>query len=450
MATGRVEPGHRAPSHAGRVRRSVHVLFPEARRLERRRRLRYGALLLVLVAIVLAFVERSGGGDHPDLVSPAVRSASVEVRSLTLPHSGRFSALTVIGGRLIVSGGPYAYAAPISPGYDTRLVAGRAAGVCDAALVDPRRFVLGRVTHANCGDPALYGEHVLPIAYVLPHEAYGGSSAVDVRIARFDPAARDDYQLGPVITRYPECSDCQSNWIYGDGSLWIYNPLAHLAPSPSGELLRISTKTGRVVQRWTMPEIVRALLAVDANGLWLSPSIESGVPGRLPLSRYKPYLSLYRIVPGAGSPRRVLTLGSAGARWLVASGHTASVDVDNRDGRSTVWSFTGTASPGRGKALSNALVGAEIGAGEPTVAGDDTIGFYNVQLDNGFEQVLRISASGRQAQAIARIPAPAVTIDDPAPGAVAIDGSVFFLDPPTYNSAGRLIGTIRLHRVTAS
>jgi hypothetical protein len=271
-----------------------------------------------------------------------------------------------------------------------------------------------------------------------------------VRIARFDPAARDQYQLGPVIARYQECSDCQISWIYGDSSLWIYNPRASLAPVPSGQLLRVSTRTGRVVQRWRTPEIVRALLAVNANGLWLSPSIESGVPGRLPLSRYKPYLSLYRIAPGKRSPERVLVVGDFGARWLVASGRTASVDIDDSDSHATVWSFTGTARPVHGKALSNNVVGAEVGYGEPTVAGNDTIGFYNVDLGNGLEQVLRITTTGRQAQTIAKIPAPGATIDNGPPVTAVLDGSFFFLDPPSYNSAGRLTGITRLHRVTPS
>jgi hypothetical protein len=201
-----------------------------------------------------------------------------------------------------------------------------------------------------------------------------------------------------------------------------------------------------VLKRWTMPEIVRAILAVDANGLWLSPSIESGVPGRLPPSRAQPYLSLYRIVAGTRSPQRVLTVGGSGARWLVASGHAASVDINDRDGYSTVWTFTGTGRPDRGKALSNS--GAEIGEGAPTVAGDDTIGFYNVQLSNGLERVLRINPTGSQAQTIAKIPAPEATIADPGPSGVALAGSFFFLDPPTYNSTGRLTGVIQLHRVT--
>jgi hypothetical protein len=199
-----------------------------------------------------------------------------------------------------------------------------------------------------------------------------------------------------------------------------------------------------------MPEIVRALVAVDANGLCLSPSIESGVPGGLPLSRYEPYISLYRIVPGARSSRGVLTVGGSGARWLVASGHTASVDVDDRDGRSTVWNFTKTTAPVHGTALSNTVVGAEIGAGEPTVAGNDGIGFYNVEVGNGLERGVGVNATGREARTIAKIPAPDVTIDNGPPIAVALDGSFFFLDPPTYNSSGRLTGITRLNRITAS
>jgi len=439
-----------APPDASRVRRAIHVLFPEARRRQRRRWLRRGGLALLLAVAVVTVVALGRGGSAQDGVSPAARPASLAVASLTLPRSGDFSSITTVGGRLIVSGGPATV--PIAPGYWSKsLVAGRATGVCDAAAVDPRTLVLGHVSHANCGDPALYGEHVLPIAYALPHQAYGGSFAIDLRIARVDPAARDDYRLGPVITRYPECSDCQSIWIYGDGSLWIYSPLAHLAPDRAGELFRISTRTGRVVQRWRMPSIVRALLGVDADGLWLSPSIVSGVPGLLPLSRYTAYLSLYRVVPGTRPPRRLFTVGGSGAWWLVASGHAASLDVDGRDGDTTIWTFTGTGPPVHGKPLRGIVMGGELGATEPTVAGNDAIGFYNVQLgNNGLQRILRINPSGRQDQTMTEIPAPGETADNGPPIAVALAGSFFFLDPPSYNSAGRLTASARLHRVTPS
>lgn len=432
------------PPHPSRVRRAIHALFPEARRRQRRRRLRYGTLVLLFAAAVLAFVALGRGGGAQDAVSPAARPAPVSVASLRLPRSGNFSSITVVGGRLIVSGGPDGYAAPISPGYQSTLAGGRASGVCDAISVDPRTLGLGRLSRANCGDPALYGEHILPIGSAVDRHSF----AIVVRIARVEPAARDGYRLGPVIMRYQECSDCQISWIYGDGSLWIYNPFNHLARNTSGELLRISTTTGRVVQRWTMPRILRALLAVDADGLWLSPSIESGVPGRLPLSHYKPYISLYRIAPGARFPRPVLTLGGSGARWLVASGHTASVDVNDRDGDSTLWTFTGTAPAVHAKPLSGTFMGGELGANEPTVAGNDTIGFYEAQLGNGRERVLRVNATGNQEATIAKIRAPGETFQDDAPIAATLDGSVFFLDPPNYSSTGRPIGDTRLRRLT--
>jgi hypothetical protein len=305
--------------------------------------------------------------------------------------------------------------------------------------------VLGPVTHANCGNPALYGERVLPISYGLQGAPPTGAT-IAVRIARVDPTARDGYQLGPVVTSSQECSDCQLAWTYGAGSLWLYDPFSGNPAPRSGVLLRISTRTGAVLERWPMPTILRALLAADAHALWLSPSIESGVPGGVPRSRLARYISLYRITPGRRLPERVFTVGGSGARWLVASGHTASAAIDTGRGGSVVWTFSDSAPPVRGQPLDAMSFDTEIGTGGATVTGNPKAGFYSVLVSNGIERVNHADRSGRDQRLVATIRAPGLKVYDGPPAGVVLDSSFYFLDSSwSYHP-----GLVRLHRITPS
>lgn len=139
-----------------------------------------GAVLLVSV-IVLAWAGSGGPGRHAP--SPVLRAAPAGVSSVGLPPGGHFSSLSVIGGRLLLSGGP-PYSVPAS-GYQTSLVDGRAARTCHAAVVDPRTLAIGPIASANRGDPSLYGEHVLPVAYLLRGAGADrtGTGTIAVRIA---------------------------------------------------------------------------------------------------------------------------------------------------------------------------------------------------------------------------------------------------------------------------
>jgi hypothetical protein len=425
----------------------VDALFPEARQVQRRRRLRYAVLVLLLplVASALLFgVLRGGDGRGRLPPSPASRpsASGPGLATVGLPVAGHFSSLAVVGRRLLLlGGGPGAL--PLS-GYQTALVRGRATGTCQAAVVDPRTLRIGPVASANCGNPSLYGEHVRPIAYFAPGRSDAGTGTIVVRIARSDPAARAGYTLGPVVTTYPECSDCQAAWIYGDGSLWLYNPFG-FGPRQRGPgaLLRISTSTGAVLERWRLPEIIRTLLAVNADGLWLSPSIESGTPGRLSPAQSVPYESLYRISPGDPSPQRVLTEPGGDARWLLASGDTAAAAIDTGHGYSTIWTFTGLRRRDHGLALNDAGAGTELGTGAPTVVGNSKMGFYNVVFGRGAEDVIQVKGDSRLERTLVTVRAPGVP-DYQAAASATLDGSVFFLGPPTNQSQS----SDELHRIT--
>jgi hypothetical protein len=123
---------------------------------------------------------------------------------------------------------------------------------------------------------------------------------------------------------YPQCSDCDAQWIYGDGSLWLYDTYNGSLSRPHGELLRVT--------------------------------------------------------PCARAPVPVFKIPSGRALWLVAAGHTVWLEADGERSRSTLWRLQGPdatpTAPGRYPA--NSDQGADIGEAPPTHAGNAAIGIYYV------------------------------------------------------------------------
>jgi hypothetical protein len=438
------------PPPQRRARRALEALFREARQLERRRRRRYAAAGLIgcVVAAAVGFLIADSGGSSP--ATSGDRPVSVAVSSVTLPKAGNYFSLAVVGGRLIVSGGPQGSLFP--SGSTTSMAGGRPSGTCDAATVTPLTLKLTDVTHANCGDPALYGVRALAVSYLLRRTPpSGGVGTFAIRIARVDPAAPDGYTLGPIVMTYPQCSDCGPQWVYGDGSLWIYGGLVGGGANLTGELLRVSETTGTVQQRWPMPTIARPLVAVDADGFWLAPSNQSGFPSHTPASQLSRYQSLYRVAPGERNPSRLFTIGT-GALWLAASGHTIWLDAQP----GVLWRLEGkNATPTlHGSYPAHTNQGAEYGAGAPAYAGNAAIGIYYVVNGYGTQQIVRLSPNAPSQRNVATVNAPStVSIYGPPPPAVALGDAFFFLDPPTLSypggtSAPVVQGAGVLYRVT--
>jgi hypothetical protein len=447
------------PSVDRRVRRWLGTLFREARRLERRRRLRYAA------AVVLACGIASGGGfliaNHGESPPGSGGHPAVPlVSSLALPKVGDYFTLATVGDRIILSGGPDGSLFP--SGSTTSLSDGRAVGTCDAVTVEPGTLKLGPVAHANCGDPALYGQQVLAVSYLVPPVSVGEFA---VRIAHVDPGSLDGYTLGPVVMTYPQCSDCSAQWIYGDGSLWLYDSYDGTTNTAvlHGELVRISS-TGRVAQRWAIPGMTRALLAVNSEGAWLAPSIESGTPDHASRSQIPRYQSLYRITPGARTPGPVLNTGGA-ARWLVAAGDTVWLETGYSNHGTNpykLWRLQGenTHPTLLGHYPTNADESADLGESPPTHAGNSTIGIYYVTSPayysdpNTAQQIIRLSPNTATQRTFASMPPPphGDTPSEGPPG-VALGRSFYFLDPPlldypSRNRAPIVEGRAVLYRAT--
>jgi hypothetical protein len=448
------------PIKSPRTRRLSDVLralFPEAWRAQRRRRRRYTLAALAAGAAAALVVSASVGVWDGQAGSATPGAVAVRVSSTTLPKAGDYFTLAVVGGRLVVSGG--SHGSLFSSDATTDIVRGRPAWSCDAATVDPATLRLGDVVHGNCGDPALYGEHVLAVAS-LQRVHFGSGLLVRIRIAHVAPGAPEGYTLGPVVATSPQCSDCWPQWIYGDGSLWIYDQYAGPGLTPqNGQLLRISEATGKVAQRWPMPAIDRPLVAVNADGFWLAPSNESGWPAPTPPSQLNRYRSVYHAWPGAHAPTRVLTVGSRGALWLVAQGHTVWLEDGNISTRTQLWKLNGVSATPQllGAYPARSTQGGEYGEGPPTYAGNAAIGIhyvsnpYNSTADPTTQQIVRLAPDAPTGRTVAMVHARTSQLYAQTAG-VALGNSFYFLDPPTMDYPGgnappAIHGTGVLYRV---
>jgi hypothetical protein len=388
----------------------LQALIEQARRRARRRRLGWAATVIATAAAGSLAYALTGRNAHGTARGAAGRQPiGASVRSLDLSHSAGFESLALVGGRLILSGGPNGSLFPsasiaASPHWP-------AAARCWSAVVNPDTLKLSHSRTGGCDDPRLYGVDVLPVNFV----DNGRPDASTLRIARI---TRHGYTVGPVVVRYSEASDTNAEWTYGDGYLWIYEP----ASTRGSELLQVSPTSGAVVDTIPMPMISRPLLAADADGLWLAPAVESGWNGN-------PVRALYLVKPGARRPQiaaREVTL----ARWLVAEGHSVWADVTHYPKPSTLWRFDGP----KARPVSHRSVGAELdfgefGYGEPGYAGGAS-GLWAV-VPRGGQQVIRIDPTRGQPTRMTTIhPQSSYQIDGLQPPLVVFRGAAYILDPP--------------------
>lgn len=387
-----------ATSPGGRWRDLLAGLFEEAFRRERRRRRQRQLVLAALfgcavAGAVLLFGRGGGVGASRAAAGGAARMALTQ---RALPALGNDPVVAVAGSRLVVS----------DTG-NTSVAHGRVTGVCAAASVSPAHLRVISVAHGNCGNPALFGERVMPVVYAptMRNHPGWGVNALAMRIAVVDLSKPTGYRLGPVIVTYPDTSDTRAETIYGAGSLWVYAPM--LNPRRRfGEVLRVSLATGRVVERWRLPQILRALIATDADGLWLAPSNESGYPVDAPPSARVALRSLYRVAAGARSPVRVFDAGPWGARWLVADGHSVWIDVGRANGRHALWRFDGrraTAALRGARARGGVRRCGDLGDQYATVVGSAGGIFCVSDPTAGTQLVQWLAPSGGRSRVVARL-----------------------------------------------
>ena len=464
----------------------AQALIEEARARAHRRRLSCAMVLVLLLLVGLLSLIAIRTSSRPSRVSqgtPQVQTAG-NVHVLKLSPSDRYESLAIVDGRLVLSGGPGG--SLVQSASDAAQSASQLRG-CHSAVVNPKTLRLSDIRAGACENPALYGERVLPINSVV----LGSKDASTIRIAVVTADGKS-YRIGPVVMRYSEVVTTDAEWIYGDGSLWIYDPLV---TATSAELLRVSEQTGAVLQRVVMPQLPEPLLAVNSRGLWLAARASVAPIG---LSR----AGLYVVTPGTNSPRLI---SSQSVEWLYASGH--SVWFENSNDSARVWSIRG-GSDATWTALSSGATSAlgygspdgspsDPGYGAPGYAIDSSRNFWLVNFPNespatgnfkGSEtqQVTRLSlASGSSSlvanlqpmfgygnliqfasdgkswldQATIGLPNSGVALDSPEWAnhlltinlpIVTIGDVAYVLDPPAHgqHSSGKFVGFSALYRIT--
>jgi len=304
-----------------------------------------------------------------------VRALAAVIASLWLPAGGTFSSVRPAGNALLVSG-----SAETGTG-------------CIWATVDPRRLKLQRTHRGSCDELAKATGRLTPSIVFDPKS----------------PWQEVVLPNGRVVFQYEDASNTRPEWTYGPGALWIYD----VWTKAGAEVVRVSTPTGRIVQRVRMPKMFRPLLAADADGLWLVPATNGNL-GNGPQQ-------LLHVAPGSMSAT-VVHRGGRAALWILARGHT--VWMEQIAGSSTVslWRFDGT----RGRRLRTPGFTAAA-----AVWGGGSIWAAGANLKCTHEHVMRIDPATGNATRVANIATGSCEpLGYDPQGLLWADGALFFVDQP--------------------
>jgi hypothetical protein len=406
---------------------------------ERQRRHRKVAAVSFAAALVIAVVaygaSGSGGGPSVPAASggdrPAAASDHHVVSELNLSRRDSYDSISRVGGALVVTGST---------------VGRHGSAVCDAAVVDPATLALSRRRTGSCDDPSLAGERVLPIQAGEPRVPFpGGGTGIGtdtLRIAHLTQAS-PGYEIGPVVMRTPQISDEHPVWTFGDGYLWLYDGTS----GDGSEVLRISQASGAVLARVSMPNLPRPILAANADGLWMAPSVNGG--GH----------AVYHLSLGASTATPILRLNHGYVGWMVAAGHDLWLDVAAGGKTQTLLRLHGAgATPTLRATLQTSTLDneAEIQGGGAAVVGDETDGLWTAPrpISGNTQRILELNPATGALTHVATL-TPAYTAPNAVAygsyQAVAYDGSMFLLDPPVVSGSSypyRPTGFSALYRIT--
>jgi hypothetical protein len=430
----------------------TEVLFPEAKRRERKRRLIVLATLLAAAGLAFGLViafrgappsrphVATGSGDGARPASLQTRAARVATVDLT--QGDKFSEITAVGNRILLYG---------STSQSTDL---EVADTCFSAFVDPSSLVLSNERTGSCANPELQGQRVSPVFAIdknLP--ASGGGPSAVVRLAHV-VAKSPGYALGPVVMTFSSWAwgDSAPTWIYGGGDLWLYE-----WDNPGGvDLMRISATTGAVLQRMRVPKVWKPILAYNDDGLWIAPSGQSGGPPNV----------LYRITPGDTKATSVFHFAGEGfAKWIVGSGDDLWVNAQPRtvSDAGVVWMLHGPQATPVWHVPENSKIDQVFETlGDSGMVGNKSDGLWGAS-PTAFDQqqVVRVDPTSGALSPEATLKAE--YIDDATHNylylspltswkGVTLAGSFFLLDPPAPvpGTSNELGGFSALYRVTPS
>jgi hypothetical protein len=233
----------------------------------------------------------------------------------------------------------------VQPAGGNVLVSGSTTGrMCEWLTVDPATLK-GTQSRGSCTRPRRSAQPAVPV--VIPNAR---SQWQSVRIAHVGGSVT----YGPVVMRYVDGSDTRPVSTYGPGSLWLYD----VATTRGAELLRLSSRTGRLEQKVAMPRLFRPVIAADDDGLYLM-AAANGDDGPGPAA-------LYYVATGARGPTIIHREGTA-ALWITAHRHTVWTEIVTGTKHTALWRFDGAS----GRATR--LFRRTIGAAEVATYGDGSL-----------------------------------------------------------------------------
>lgn len=285
-----------------------------------------------MVAVGAGFLAAS-------LATPSAKVPSIESAWLN-PGSYR---LSVEHGDIALSGGP-------------------GADDCAAQLFDPASLRSVR-TLGSCPTGAS-SRGSLIVRYVGMEVALH----VEVKNARTGSAA-----AGPLVMTLSSWGWSHSGVATGDGSVWIFG-------LDSKTLVRASTKTGRVENRWHVNVGADPWMAVDADGFWMTSGVWGGEP-------FCPgTCGLWHVAPGSNQLTVARRL-SDGTEWFSASGHSLYLDElrSVRGGyQQSMWRLAGPDATVAYRTPATLLPAPDFGGTGYAVVGDPHLGFFTLsQLGAG-------------------------------------------------------------------
>ncbi len=184
---------------------------------------------------------------------------------------------------------------------------------CYEARVNPSSLKMSRARLTACDNVVLDEATVAPFVSTVK-VGYG-----ELRIGRLVSQA-GAVKLGPVLASYQFDSGTHLEWVYGPGSLWLYEEGTAQGP----RVFRVSTTTGQLLQSTPVPRFVRPLITADANGLYVAGAGSFGGTGST---------LIYRVAPSAKSaqsstaPTRPTPSSSAGSQAMEMTSGPISVTV---------------------------------------------------------------------------------------------------------------------------
>jgi len=108
----------------------------------------------------------------------------------------------------------------------------------------------------------------------------------------------------------------------------------------------------------------------------------------------------------------VRTIGTDGALWIIASGHSVWLDASRVPERSLMWRLNGPDGTHAYHVTNRTTtpLQLQLSLGEPTYAGSTTGGVWQVVMGEDNERIIEISPSTGAAHAVATMTTPFTTI----------------------------------------